>query len=155
MAERYGDLIFEELKKDKPADMSDRYNTSKLLEVFFVRALVQEMQSGPHSDEKVVINTVNPGLCHSSLTRNISGVAAFFFEIAKYFLARSTECGSRTFVTAAESGEESHGRYMSECRVKEPSVFVRSEEGQKTQERTYRELMGIFEGIQPGIGKNI
>jgi retinol dehydrogenase-12 len=44
---------------------------------------------------------------------------------------------------------------MSECRVKEPSVFVRSEEGQKTQERTYRELMGIFEGIQPGIGKNI
>jgi hypothetical protein len=71
MAERHGDSIFEELKKDKPPYISDPYKTSKLLEVFFVRALVQEMRSGPHLEEKAVIKAVNPGLCHSSLTRNI------------------------------------------------------------------------------------
>jgi hypothetical protein len=88
MAERHGDSIFEELKKDKLAYISDPYNTSKLLEVFFVGALVQEMRSGPHLDEKVVINAANPGLCHSSLMRNIIWSTAFFFENCKTFLGK-------------------------------------------------------------------
>ena len=44
---------------------------------------------------------------------------------------------------------------MSECVVREPSEFVRSEEGKESQERVYKELMEILENIQPGITKNI
>lgn len=40
-------------------------------------------------------------------------------HVMKFFLARSTEVGSRTLVTAAAAGPESHGGYMTDCVVKE------------------------------------
>lgn len=73
----------------------------------------------------------------------------------KAIFARTTEMGARNFIAAACAGQESHGKYISECVVKEPSDFVRSKEGEVTQERIYEELMRILEKIQPGIGKNI
>lgn len=155
MAERHEPSIFEALKKNDKAYIDDRYSTSKLLEVFFVRALAAKMSSGPHANEKVVLNCVNPGLCHSSLSRDITGLQSLFFESLKFAVARTTETGSRTLVAAAVAGEESHGAYMNISKVDEPSEFVRSDEGAKTQERVYTELMAILEGIQPGIGKNI
>jgi retinol dehydrogenase-12 len=79
-------------------------------------------------------------------------VAAF---IGKAILARSTEKGSRTLVAAVSAGEESHGCYMADCKVREPSAWVRSEKGAETQRRVYGELMEILEGIQPGITANI
>jgi len=154
-AERQADSIFEELKKNDKGYMGDRYNTSKLLEVFTIRSLAKQMQEGPHASEPIVLNTVNPGLCHSSLARDIVGVKGLFFALFKLILARTTEVGSRTLVAAASAGDESHGQYMSDCVVVPPSEFVRSEEGQKTQQRVYEELMDILEKIQPGITKNI
>jgi len=155
MAERNEDSIFEALNKNDPTYMSNRYPTTKLLEVFMVRALASRMSSGPHSDQPVILNCLNPGLCHSSLSREAKGLMAVMFTVMKFLLARTTEVGSRTLVASAEAGKESHGQYMSNCVVTEPSAFVRSEEGLKTQERVYTELMAILEKIQPGISKNI
>jgi hypothetical protein len=53
--------IFETLNDEKTARMADRYNVSKLLEVFAVR----EMGERTGSEPSVVVNCVNPGLCHS------------------------------------------------------------------------------------------
>lgn len=61
----------------------------------------------------VIINYVNPALCHSELARD----GPWMLTIMKFFLARTTEVGSRTLVNAVESGKESHGQYMSNCRV--------------------------------------
>jgi retinol dehydrogenase-12 len=155
MAERFEDSIFDALNKDVPEYMADRYNTSKLLEVFAVRSLAEQMKTGPHAEQPVILNMVNPGLCHSALSREISGIRSVIFGLLKLLLARTTEVGSRTLVVAAAIGEESHGEYMSECLVEDPSEFVRSDEGKKTQERVYKELMGILEKIQPGVTKNI
>lgn len=135
--------------------MDDRYNTSKLLEVLTVRSLAAAMQAGPHATQPVILNNLNPGLCHSELARNIKGIGGWFFWFLKVVLARSTEEGSRTIVEAASIGDESHGQYMSEALIRDPSPFVLSEEGKKTQERVYTELMEILEEIQPGISKNI
>jgi len=155
MAERHEDSIFDALKKDNKAYIDDRYQTSKLLEVFAVRALAEKMSSGPHSNEKVILNCVNPGLCHSSLAKDIKGIQGLFFGALKLAVARTTEVGSRTLVAGAVAGEESHGCYMDVCSVSPPSPFVRSDEGKKTQERVYKELMDILEEIQPGITNNI
>ena len=155
MAERHEDSIFEALKKNDPAYMLDRYNTSKLLEVFFVRSLAEAMRTGPHAEEKVILNTINPGLCHSSLARSITGIQGLVFWLLKLLMARTTEMGSRTLVAGATGGEETYGQYMADSRVTPPSEFVRSEEGKKTQARVYDELITILEGIQPGISKNI
>jgi len=155
MAERFEDSIFEALKKNELKYMTNRYPTSKLLEVFTIRALAEQMQAGAHATQPVVLNTVNPGFCHSSLSRSVTGFRAVRFWFFKALMARTTEMGSRTLVYAAAGNEETHGKYMSECQVTEPSEFVRSEEGRKTQERVYKELMGILENIQAGITKNI
>jgi hypothetical protein len=153
--ERNEPNIFDALKKNEKSYINERYPVSKLLEVLAVRSLAAHMKTSPHSSEKVILNTVNPGLCHSQLSRSSMGIQAVVFYFMKAFFARSTEVGSRTLVAAASAGEESHGAYMSDCVVAEPSEFVRSEEGKKTQERVYAELLEILEGIQPGIKGNI
>lgn len=88
-----------------------RYNASKLLEVFFVRELAARTRANSKPD--VIINYVNPGLCHSELARE-AGLGLYLLKLA---LARTTEYGGRTLVHAAEVGPEAHGQYMSDCTV--------------------------------------
>jgi len=75
--------------------------------------------------------------------------------IGKSLFGRPTEVGSRTLVAAMAAGEESHGMYMVDCVVSEPSRYVRSEKGLKAQVRVYDEIMEALEKIEPGITKNI
>ncbi len=82
-------------------------------------------------------------------------MVGYVLTIVKALIARTTEVGSRTLVHSAAAGRESHGQYMSECKVKEPSSFVRSKEGALAQERVHKELMAILETIQPGVTDNI
>lgn len=63
--------------------------------------------------------------------------------------------GSRTLVAAACAGEETHGMYMTDCQVRNPSKWVRSEQGIEAQKRVYKELLGVLEEIEPGVMKNI
>jgi retinol dehydrogenase-12 len=44
---------------------------------------------------------------------------------------------------------------MTDCKVREPSKWVRSEKGKETQKKVYKELLMILEEIEPGITKNI
>lgn len=71
--------------------------------------------------------------------------------ILRFFLARSTEVGSRTLVHAASQGPESHGQYLSDCEITPPSAYVLSQEGKKDQERVWEELVGKLERIKKGV----
>ncbi|RBQ69321.1 hypothetical protein FVER14953_04337 [Fusarium verticillioides] len=113
------------------------------------------MKDGPHSAQPIILNNVHPGLCESELDKDVKGLPRYLLSIAKTLVARKTEEGSRTLVHSAAAGDESHGKYMSECRVREPSTFVRSKAGAETQARVHKELMAILESIQPGITQNI
>ena len=66
-------------------------------------------------------------------------------------IGRTAEEGSRTLVHAALADESTHGRYVSECRIKSESRFVRSEAGKAVEWRLWSELIGMLEGIQPGV----
>ncbi|KAJ5915383.1 hypothetical protein N7466_011316 [Penicillium verhagenii] len=147
--------IFEAFKKKNKAYLADRYNTSKLLEVFLVRSISAAMDKGAHARQQVILNCVNPGLCHSELDKEIKGLTGFVITVAKALIARSTEVGGRTLVHSAAAGIDSHGQYMSECKVKESSKFVRSNEGASVQQRVHNELMRVLEEIQPGVTSNI
>ena len=50
-------------------DAKDRYQVSKLLNVFLARKLAAL------AGDSVVVNVVNPGLCHSELARSAVGIA--------------------------------------------------------------------------------
>ncbi|XPS93565.1 hypothetical protein M3J09_002910 [Ascochyta lentis] len=128
--------------------MEERYQVSKLLEVLAIRAMVEKKSA---TQIPVTINCVNPGLCHSELARE-SGWA---LAILKFFLARSTELGSRNLVHAASLGPESHGQYVSDCVVGQPSRYVLSQEGWKDQQRVWTELSAKLERIQKGVTNNL
>lgn len=134
---------------DASEDLGERYPVSKLLEVLVVRQIAPRVARGGG----VVLNMVNPGLCHSELSRE----AGLGLAVMKFFLARSTEVGSRTLVAAGLAGEESHGRYMSDGVVADQSLsaFVRSEEGDKAGKKVWKELGDILDQIEPGVTSNI
>lgn len=149
MEERKSESIFDTLNNKETANMGDRYQISKLLQVFPCRELATRTRESGKGD--VIINYVNPGLCHSELARD----STFFLTIMKFFLARSTEHGSRSVVNAVEAGEETHGQYLSDCEVTPPGPLVRGEEGPEIQKRVWDELSAKLEKIQPGIMSNV
>lgn len=140
------DNIFDALDQSVPKNMGERYPTSKLLVVMCIRALAPSLQG-----TGIILNNLNPGLCHSELGRD----SGWVLWIMKQLLARTTEVGSRTLVAGAAAGEESHGTYMSDGHVDEDALssFVRSDEGAKTQARVWAELKIILEKIEPGVTK--
>jgi NAD(P)-dependent dehydrogenase (short-subunit alcohol dehydrogenase family) len=132
------------LSDESTAKMGERYQLSKLLEVL----LVQEL-AGLVRGSEVIVNMINPGLCHSQLGREIG----WQLTLMKMVLARTTEVGSRTLVAGATAGLESHGSYMTDGHVENSafSPFVRSEEGRQAREKLWAELEVILEGVRPGI----
>ncbi|KAJ5787637.1 hypothetical protein N7457_002627 [Penicillium paradoxum] len=136
------------LSNPEKAKMNERYQLSKLLEVLLVRELASRLRG---SD--VIINMLNPGLCHSQLGRE----GSIPLRLLKLGLARSTEVGSRTLVAGATAGVESHGAYMTDGHVENTasSSFVRSEEGRQAREKLWAELSTILEGVHPGIMQNV
>ncbi|KAK4545408.1 hypothetical protein LTR36_002758 [Oleoguttula mirabilis] len=158
--------IFQTLNDISKSDLTERYPVSKLLEVFGVRAIADRL---PSSSFPVTIDTVNPGLCHSCVSpspsppglhlliicRELAREGGWAFVVMKAMLARSTEYGSRTLVHAASQGPESHGQYLSDCKIAQPSPFVTSEEGKVAQDRVWNELVKKLEAIEPGVTGNL
>lgn len=107
-----GVLFFQPSSPARAADGS-RYPASKLLEVLYGRELATHMDKS--DTPPVVLNFIDPGLCHSELTRE-AGWALYFFKLV---FARSTEVGSRTLVTGGTAGMDCHGQYMGSCRIEE------------------------------------
>lgn len=141
--------IFETLSSNEETGaIGDRYMTSKLLEVLFIRAMAEHKSA---SQIPVTINCVNPGLCHSELSRE----AGWGLYLTKLLLARSTELGSRNLVYAASMGPESHGQYVSDCLVEQPSKYVVSAEGWKDQQRVWTELTEKLERIREGVTSSL
>lgn len=136
--------VFDKLKNPTEKELEGYYPLSKLLEVLVVREIAPKM-----AGSGVVLNMLNPGLCHSELSRD----GPISLEIMKFFLARTTEVGSRTLVAAAEVGQESHGKYMTDGHVSDESLseFARSEEGKTTAAKVWKELKEILEEIEPGV----
>lgn len=73
----------------------------------------------PVSESGVVINYVSPGLCITELTRSYAPEARAYFDDMQADVGRTAEMGARTLVHGALGGEETHGKYVSECEAKQ------------------------------------
>lgn len=90
------------------------------------------------------------------MLRDLKGAPAVIFGAFKAVMAKTTEEGSRTLVfSTLDAGEETHGKFLSQCTVKEPGAVVTSEGGEKMQVRVWDELMERLEEIQPRISSNL
>ncbi|KAI1113104.1 NAD(P)-binding protein [Nemania sp. NC0429] len=135
-------------REDAP-HWKEQYPLSKLLGVFALRSIAAEY---PSSSYPVIINGVSPGLCHSELSREATGMQKVAFGVMKTLLARTTEEGSRTLVAAGIAGPESHGQYLEDCKVAEPSEVVTH--NPDVEKRLWVELKAKLEEIHPGVMNN-
>jgi NAD(P)-dependent dehydrogenase (short-subunit alcohol dehydrogenase family) len=161
--------IFATLNDKSTANMGDRYNVSKFLEVLMVKQMAAMF---PLTSSKVIINCVAPGyvtfpfpentstnivsvsFCHSDLTREVdasSAVASALLGVFKKLFARSTEVGSRTLVYGASVGPESHGQYVPDCNIKPTKGLATGDAGAELQKRVWEELREKLEGIRNGV----
>lgn len=82
-----------------------RYYTSKLLNILWVRELAERVDG-----KEVLINTVNPGFCYSGLHRHEkSGIVKIFL----FLFGWSTIQGGHCLADALVEHEDSHGQYLS------------------------------------------
>ncbi|KAI8577262.1 hypothetical protein K450DRAFT_213090 [Umbelopsis ramanniana AG] len=146
-----GNMI-EWLNKEENAKGEESYYViSKLLEVFFVQELANYIKKRENGQTKVIVNVIDPGLCHSNFTRNITQTRQkVFMTVFKAIFARSTEVGSRTIVNAGENDNfHTHGKYLANCVVFPTSEYVRSKEGYQAQISVWNELRDILYKMNP------
>ena len=130
---------------------SEIYVISKLMMMMAVDELAQRERHTDNSG-RVIIYNVHPGWCGTDLFR--PDHLDFSQRMGFRLLGWTQEEGSRTLVHAAtQAGRESHGKYLSECKIKNESVWLRSKEGRETQRRLYEELMNLFEEVAPGASQ--
>ncbi|KAF8998500.1 hypothetical protein BDQ17DRAFT_1309044 [Cyathus striatus] len=136
--------------------MRARYTDSKLLNLFFVRALNERLRDLP-----LIVNCVNPGYCYSELRRDAKGIIAVVLRLVDKALARTSEEGSRMLIYAAIGGsttlEQMRGGYINLANVCEPSDFVLGENGKKIQNKFWdnliSELVAIDSEVQGVVDK--
>jgi NAD(P)-dependent dehydrogenase (short-subunit alcohol dehydrogenase family) len=130
-------------------NQSERYPTTKLMQVFIVREMAARL---PKDSTPITINCTNPGLCHSELSRELDGMQV---RVAKFLLARSSEEGSRNLIVGAVGGLDTHGQYLDMGKVKTPATVVVGPGGAEAQMRLYTELMEKLDKIVPGVSENL
>nr|WNT93873.1 putative short chain dehydrogenase [Emericellopsis sp.] len=135
-------------KRDGP-DMSPSYTFSKLFLLFAVRQLALR---SPAADTGVIINVTEPGMCKTSLTKNLSWVTRLITWISLKFLGRTPEMGSRAVLAGLALGPACHGSFVSDCEVHDDRYpdWAANEDGQAWQKRVWEEVAGKLEQIEPG-----
>ncbi|KAI1129662.1 NAD(P)-binding protein [Nemania abortiva] len=133
----------------------ERYYCSKLLAQMFLVELAKRVPP-----TVAVITSCNPGLCYgSSLHRDTEGtIPGFIFGTFKRIIGRTTEVGARTLTDAAvKHGNEIHGQYLGDCKLKPMAPLIYQPKGIKLAETLWQETMaelsfanveGVIEGLQ-------
>ncbi|KAJ7272442.1 short-chain dehydrogenase [Mycena rebaudengoi] len=138
-----------------PKVMGDRYPVTKMINVFFIRALNERLgASAP-----IVVNCVDPGYCYSNFRKTMPGIMAIVDSLMEKAIALPTEVGSRQLVWAA-LGEQEHpeklrGEFISVGRVEEVSDYILSAEGVKIQNRLWEELIEMLGKLDPRVNSTI
>ncbi|KAF5248383.1 hypothetical protein FAUST_319 [Fusarium austroamericanum] len=148
-AERDADDIFAALNDADKTDMTDRYDTSKLIQLLAFYALKDTVdKSWPDS---ITFTAVDPGLCDTDLTRDIPLLIRIIHRIMKMLLARTAEVGGRCLVLGAADDEHSHGAYFKDGVIGSPPVAVTDPEGVKLKNRVFSQLKSLLYSVDPQI----
>lgn len=97
------------------ANIRPRYNVSKLLLLFCTTALASDLDKSS-TEARVTVNNVNPGVVDTGIFDNLTFLRRMQYAPLK-LIYRNREVGARTLVHGAVGGKETHGQYLSECKV--------------------------------------
>ncbi|KAH9994171.1 NAD(P)-binding protein [Xylariaceae sp. FL0662B] len=139
--------LFPAFDKPEAFDMIDRYYTSKLLVQLFLSQLTSRIPPCV-----AVIAACNPGLCYGSgLNRELRGIPGHVFGGLKRAIGRPLDIGARTLTDGAvKHGQEIHGQYLGDCKLKPMAPLIYKPEGAKLGELLWQETMAelSFAGVE-------
>lgn len=92
------------------------YSLTKLVHFYVVR---QFAAAFPVDQTGVIVNLISPGLCSTGLARDTRASYRALLETSRAIIARTAEQGSRTILYGIIADEESHGKLLSGCKIKE------------------------------------
>ncbi|SPO01920.1 uncharacterized protein DNG_04593 [Cephalotrichum gorgonifer] len=121
----------------------EEYSTSKLLNVLWMCEL--SGRAGKMGLD-IVINSVNPGLCASSL-HCTDPQATRAVRLIAYTSAQGGYCLTDAVVLHGEA----RGAYLSEQSVKDPSTFVLSGAGRGAQKKLWKETVDLLKTEAPVV----
>ncbi|KAJ7763576.1 hypothetical protein DFH07DRAFT_1059253 [Mycena maculata] len=122
---------------------SDRYETSKLFNLYLAREIAQLRQA-----QGVVVNVAHPGLVVSGIARDYNFGA--FVMLVWNFLGWTPAEGSLNLLYGVLSPTPP-GAYIRTCQVSEPPKWVKSEAGVKIQKKAWNEMVGVWRKISPEV----
>ncbi|KAJ7354473.1 hypothetical protein DFH08DRAFT_922857 [Mycena albidolilacea] len=134
-----------------PKTMQTFYNVTKLISMFFVRALNARLDPST----PLIVNTVNPGFCVSELRRDLPAPISWIMAIMEAIMAFSTEEGSRQLVFGAVGPGALRGEYINQSQVEEASDFVIGPVGQKVEGQLWDEMIEILGKVDPRVLKTV
>lgn len=73
----------------------------------------------PLSSQGVVVNTVDPGICITTLSRNAPPEFQNHLKELHAAMGRTAEEGSRGILHGLVAGKESHGKFIDSCKINE------------------------------------
>ncbi|KAJ5161148.1 short-chain dehydrogenase/reductase family protein [Penicillium capsulatum] len=133
-----------------------QYGISKLLLEYVIKNVSNIVR---HDDGTlpIIVNTISPGLCASSLGRQYNR----FYERCLVWLmyklfARTAEQGSRSLVSATLQGAESQGKcWRSDGYLDESKALTTGPEGKQLQSKAWMEILDVLEMQAPGVKTTI
>ncbi|KAJ7069400.1 hypothetical protein C8F01DRAFT_1207113 [Mycena amicta] len=135
--------------------MLSRYSITKLLNVFFMRALATRLPASSSASSSIVVNAVHPGMCITEIFQSFSTIERFLIRLIQSIFAFTAEEGSRQLVFAAvgeaDHPERLHGEFIMGGEPQEVSDFVLSEAGKNAEERLWNEIVGILGKVDPKV----
>ncbi|KAJ7693844.1 hypothetical protein B0H17DRAFT_932449 [Mycena rosella] len=130
-----------------PVVMRNRYDVSKIM-------VADELASRLRHNTPISIMSVNPGFCHSRLTRETESTPFGKLVVGSFkrLVAHPTEEGSRTIVHAVATPDPRrfHGQYITGCQIAGKSDFLATLEG--LHETTQRETIEVLGKADPRVG---
>lgn len=96
-----------------------QYNNSKIFVMYIQQSLLPLARNAKTGKPDVYVTVVCPGPCESDLARDAN---TWFFKVILFImhilLQRPTETGARTYISGTTQGDELHGRFWSDDKVR-------------------------------------
>lgn len=94
----------------------DSYPLTKLVQLYATREWAYHY---PVEKTNVLMTMTAPGVCATNLARDTSASTRAQIGAIRFFFARTPEQGSRTTLHGVIAGNDSHGKFLSGCKIKE------------------------------------
>lgn len=148
--------LLEDFSKQETFERGLLYRTSKLFLMYAMQTLAKMTQPDASNPPEVIVTSVCPGACQSELSRGVNGMAINAAKsLANVAFLRTTEEGSRAFVSGAAQGEQGHGKFWQNDIFKDPPEQLSGSTGEALRKRVWNEMVSALAKDVPNVAASV